>query len=57
MQLGMNLEEWNGVERLFSDTNKVTANAAVNNSLLRDQHQLTINFEKAKTCNSKQNFS
>lgn len=45
----VNLEEWNGMERLFSDTNEVTANAAVDDSLLCDQHQLTIDLKKAET--------
>ena len=40
------LEEWNSVKRLFTDADEITADATVQDSLLRHQHQLAVHLEK-----------
>jgi len=41
------LEEWNCVKRLFADADEITADAAIQDPLLRHQHQLAVNLEES----------
>lgn len=50
--LVVKLEEWNSMKRLLTNTNKITANTVIQNSLLCDVRKFTINFKDTNTwCN------
>ena len=44
-------EERNRVKRLLADADEVAADAAIEDSLFRHQHQLAIHFEKSNSWN------